>query len=409
MPWHDPWFLALVQIIALLVPAAFLAWLLRCAGVPGRAPAAAIVAGITIGLLAGPGVAGRAWPRIHERLFLGAVEESRELASLRSTQLNESAALLAAGVTDAAISEQALAHADQRRPLEESRRRALDAHRFRFDLLSHVVLALHLFLIAPTMVPSTERSLRRRAAALIGAGPGAIGAGALAFVLSCLPIALIGPALAGLSWPASIALALVTGAPAVVAAVRPAPYIAGAFAMALALAAALIIAWGPGLTITAGGLFLGLLASLGLDSRFTRRWRHLALAIAMRLSLPLLTALAAVRIDLHGSLAAAPWAFWTSVALGLIWASDGRWFCWMLAWRWLGPPQDRARAWSLAAMPVNAGAATLSIALALAFLGSGLFEVHILPGALLGAGVVELTTGARTWLAPYLDHRRSIT
>ncbi len=108
----------------IVLPAALFAAVLRQARVFGKGGdiAAAVVGGAIWGVLVGPGVMGRSWPDIHQRLFVGGETQRETLQRVRRDQAIDLAVLQSSGATPEAVHEQRARHASDRTHVE----RALD-------------------------------------------------------------------------------------------------------------------------------------------------------------------------------------------------------------------------------------------------------------------------------------------
>ena len=401
-----PWAAALAAICLLAAPAALLALALRRSQSPGGPLAAAIVAGIFVGLVAGPGVLGRARPDIFAPLFVGGVEQAEALRAITMRQANDLAALDAIQASPAAIDELAGEHRAALEPAQEALARARRERRALLDLIAAILVAMHLYAAAGAIVPVAPRAGARLAASLVEHQAAPILVGLLAIALSILI-----PACAGLLILAprqSFALALILSVPALSLTLRP-PLLLACFAsLILCGVASLTLAWSAPFTVIVGGLLAGLLVPLSLAPRPGRALRRAILPLASALTLPAISAMLAARIDLL-YLASDPATyapFWFALIAGLLWSSDGRMFCVWLACRVFGWSDARRRPWSAAARAGNAGVGVAQLALAVAFMPAGLAPEPIIAGALFGAALVELSRTPRAWLARALEGER---
>ncbi|MDX2114259.1 MAG: hypothetical protein SFZ24_01390 [Planctomycetota bacterium] len=397
------------QLLALALPAAALAWLLRWSAVPGGRPAAAIVAGLVVGLFMGPGILARTHPALHERLFLSTTDQTRAIRQLASTHAQELAVLRQSGVSPAALTEHTQRQADQLAPLEDQRSRAAAQARARADWAAHACLALYAFLIGPALIPIRARALARTMRGLITTKGRPIAVGIFAVIAAGAAPALMIPFLAPAAAPfprpvaAALAYAACIAAPGIVSSLRPGPYIACAMGLFLCFAAALILAWNPPMTLVGAALILGLLLALSLGER-SRRLRALATTAALTVALPATAAYAAVYIDLRAlSTGDQVILFWGSIVLAVLWCSDGRWGAAAVGWKLLGEPRAARTGWTSAAHAVSAGAGPVQLGLTLALTAAGVIPEALAPGLLLGAALIEVTRGLRQWMAPRLD------
>lgn len=397
------WASAIAVIVLLAAPAALLALALRRSQSPGGPLAAAIIAGIFVGLIAGPGVLGRARPDIFEPLFLGATAETRTLREVVARQASDRAALEFISASPAAIEELADEHAAARQPIEAAQSQARADRRALLDLIAAMLVAIHLFAAAGAALPTRPGGAARVAGALVDNQASPILVGLLGAAVTILI-----PACAGLlALPArqSFALALILSVPALSLTLRAPLLLACTVATILCGIGALSIAWSPPFTIIVGGWLAGMLVPLTLATAHARAFRRITLQGAAALTLPAISALLAARLD-PMRLASDPATlapFWFAIVAGLLWSSDGRMACLWLACRTFGWPDARRRPWTAAARAGNAGVGVAQLALIAAFLSAGLAPEPIVAGALLGAAVVEVSRGARTWFARVLE------
>ncbi len=89
-----------------------------------------LVAGVVLGVLLGPAVFGRVLPDVYEKLFVGGVEQARQIEAAQAEQADQLQRLEDTGVTEVAVQEQALVLGQQmavlRAQLEQARRDRLD-------------------------------------------------------------------------------------------------------------------------------------------------------------------------------------------------------------------------------------------------------------------------------------------
>ncbi|MBL8745789.1 MAG: hypothetical protein JNK58_05455 [Phycisphaerae bacterium] len=394
---------------ALSIFASLLSFVLRWAAVPGGRSAAAIVAGISVGLLAGPGVLGRGWPGVHERVILGGAAEQEAISEVVARHRGELRALSASGVSAAALEEHRARQAEALRPMEARRDAARAERRVIFDWWAQGFLALYLALIGAAIVPS-----ERRRAPITEARDGwhgwerwfgrAVGVGFAASAMSCVVPVVLGGWWMGLSGREAVAFALILGAPGVAATLRPGVFVASAVGVFACVSVAVLVGWSIGMTIAATGLCLGLMAGFGFDdARTARRVRRWGVAAAHGVALPTAAAILAVHVDLHALMGGSAWRFWWAAVIAVIWSSDGRWLSWMLALRWLGRGEARRRAWSASAACVNAGTGVTQVGLTIVLSASGLADGSVVSAGLLGAALVEVTRGMREWMGGRLD------
>lgn len=393
----DTWISGLLIAAALGIPAAILAWALRLSQTPGGRAAAGIVAGIVVGLLAGPGVLAHVRPDLHVRLFAGAAAERAAHDDMQQRQDADAKALLKVGVTPAAVEELRGQHAEALRPLAEARDRAARAHREVLWWTASAALATYLALVGPSLVPRGSRAVERVARGLFTTRGNCFPVGFIAVALAAAVPAALALWLMGASASGAIAWGLLVGVPGVAACLRPPVYVAGAVGAITAAGLTMILAPGAPAALVGAGLFIGLMAGLGLpESRIAARARRLARSAALALAMPLLTAVACVSVDLALLAGRFPLAFWTALVVALVFSSDGRWAAAWLAWRGLrrGSPAPTRFATAL----TNAGAGPATLALLIPLAAAEAITQPMLAGGLLAAGVVEITRGARAWL-----------
>lgn len=413
--WMDSvWAVAALQALVLGPAAALIALLLRRSGAPGGRAGAAIAAGVFVGLAAGPGILGRVWPLAHERVFVGGEPEARALGALLHRQETDRAALAASRVTPTAVAELEADHRAARRPLEEDLAAARRGQRERLDLLGAFAVALHLLLCGPMLAPATGRGFGWLVGAARATTWRAPAAGVLATGLAALPPIVLTPFFAPLNRGELIGLGLVLGIPGLAVVLRPGVYVACASGLGLALATALAIGASPGLAIAGAGLTTGLLIPLGSDSGLGLRIRRPAARVALGVTLPLVVALGAVRLDpavlggasvpvaVPGAGAGAA-AIWPALIIALLWSNDGRWVAWRTAWRLVGWERVRRAAWSAGSAPLDAGAAPAQACAAVVLAGAGLVNDGVMAGALAGALLVALVGHPRRWLSRRMD------
>ncbi len=406
----DMWWIAGVAVVVVVgAPSAVLAWLLRGSKVPGGATAAGIVAGIFVGLMAGPGVLGRAQPAIFAALFEGGSSEMERLRSLESRQTMDRSALSAIRASPAALEELGAQHALARGPMEEELANARRERRGLLDLMLAGVAGLHLFAIAGVMVPSRARGVGRLARSFVETAGAPLRVGIVYAGLGAVV-----PGLAGLAFvPPGQALAfgLALTVPGVTLALRAPMLMACAMAAWVAGAIALILAWSGPATVMVAGLILGLLLAFALEGPVARRGRRVGVRVAMGVTLPAIAGMLASRVDVM-ALASAPGTarvFWFALVAGVLWSSDGRMLAIWAALRFCGWEGIRRRpggAWGGAARGVNGGAGVAQMLLVVMVIPAApetAAPVALIAGALAGAALVEVSRGARSWLARVIE------
>lgn len=384
---------------------------------PGGAPAAAVVAGVLVGLLLGPGVLGHLSPQWYHRLVGGAWAEADALTQLREAHRSAYEALAATGATEVALEELV---ESQTQALVAAERRYLDARRGKDRAAGAVSLAL----VAIGLLSggwsmrrwgSGERVEAERTAGLVGAVAGAIMAAACA----AIPTALV------LIWLMDVPVRFAVGVGSAVAAgsVLPAlvwrggttsragPTAVRAAAMLSVLAAAML-AWASPTECT---LWM-LLPALGLGAGVVLhrcvpigRWmRRMLRAVLVGGVLPGLTAVLAARVD-PARVVSEPAAL-IVLAVGLVTAGDGQFFGAWLGLQAMGSSAERARAARIAIDLVGAGVAPTQLIFATVLLACGALagdapSTSVALGLILvNAVVIELTTDAARRAARRLDH-----
>ena len=408
----DPhWLATVLQIIVIAPPAIALAWVLRLAGVPGGRPAAALIAGMSVGLLAGPGVLGRAAPTFHARAFSGGQSEREELRELEQRRAQEIAALKASGVSHAAVDEYRASDDPEAAPLLAELRRAEREALDRLLLAAQSALAAALLALGPSLMPAGNAACRAKLASMLRVGPRCVLAGGLACGLTALSPALLWAVVEPGSARAAISWGLILAAPGIAGTMRGGPYIAAGSGLALCVAAALVLGWSVGMTLAGVGLMLGMMLGVSTgERRGARRIRSVGARIAMSALLPLAMGLLAASVDLSRvSGPGSERAFWMALVVAALWSSDGRWFCGWLAWKLTGPGPARQAAWRSATDLMNSGAGIAQAALCLLLLASAQATPEMVPGVLLGAAIIECSRRARTWLSMRLDARAAQT
>lgn len=397
----SPWLAIGIGLFVLACVALVFTMMLRRAACPGGPLAAAIVGGIVAGVLIGPSVAGRLVPAIHERVFVGATEQTKALREATAEHDRALRALAATGVTGVAIDEQRAAYESQRKPLVDTREKALAEHRTRWSLIASVVLMAHLYLATVLAFPSRTPTWRRIARE-IGEQPIQIMlAGTVMLFLAVTPPAVFVAVMLQSKWTSAVATGLIFGAPAVAVILSPRSLIIATSASVLAFALAAGIGWTIQLTIAAVGVFLALLSVIGTSSSTLKRIRHGVQMSAHLFTLPLLAALCVVNVDMHA--AGNNKVFWLAVIIGVLWSSDGRWFAAFTAMRTVMTDRQSPPTWTSAAQFVDAGAGAAQIVFILLLLPAGLIAPEFAAGAAIGAAVAEVTRDLRGGVARFMD------
>jgi len=396
------WMLALAGVCALGILSMLLAWLLRRAGVPGGAMGAAAAGGIMAGVLLGPSVLGRTAPRVTHPALMGATQETRQLQELLAEHRREISALTASGVSPAAMTELQQTHDAERSVMEESLDLALRRHEGRWMLLTAACVGMYLMGATLLATPARASRWRRLAGTLVLTNARPLAAGWIALAIAGAPVGILAFTVLKWHWTSCVALAAVFAIPGVSALLAPTPFLVCAGGCFAGFVLTGVIGWTLGFTIAIAGVFLGLLASLGSSFTHLRVVRALMAPFILRFVLPLLSALAFVRLDLHHM--ADQTVFWLTCVIGVLWSSDGRWLAARAA-LWLSRSREARlpNLWTHAATMVDAGASAMQVCAALILLGAGLLPVEAVAGAAIGAAVLEFTRDIRGYVASRLD------
>lgn len=393
----DPLTLALLRFGILAVVAAAFALLLRCAGLPGGRPAAAIAGGIVAGLLLGPGVLGQIAPEPHEQVFRGAVEERR---SLEEAQQEQSAAIAAA--REAELGEEEVAqilreHREALLPLQRDLDQARHEHREPVGMIVAITLAGALFLAGWG---------RRRPRAGIREGDAgtpfdevapSIAAGLAALLFAALPTALL------LIWlaqaPRDVALAagaaVASGtafAGLIVRRIAPEGRSrSGQLAMLSLLIGAAALLWivSDGetrlvLTVPAVAMAFGLVLSTRLPAPASTR--RIARGAALWLVVPTLAALAASSVE--PMVLVSDWRPVLFLLLTILLAADGHFIGAWLAWLTFGTDAQRRAAARTYLESHADGVGMTQVCFAAVLVCGGLIDPHTLLGAMVVGGVL---------------------
>lgn len=380
----------------LIVPASALAWLFRAARLPARGEAAAaVIAGIICGVLAGPGVLGLAAPRFYQSAFVGGVAEREALRRLVIEQSQEMAALRSTDVTPSALTELRDQHEAQARPAREALEKARAARADVVDALGTGLASLA-FLLSIGL-----RRLRRRGraappsarrqmiAGVLSALTVTVGAGAAALLLmGAAPkeAAWFGLATA-CGWAAPGLRARLVGPEGRSLRLDALCTPAAGLPVALLFKAA---AWGPMFA-----LLLAISASRPPWGRFGRRTRRALRAAVYGLLAPGACAAAASRIDTHAVVPTGLFAI--ALVVSLIASTDLRWGATALGLRLVRPSAGGAPPWSA---PMREAGAFMVSGVGLGMVGAALLvSIHggvrpeLIAGVLAAAVMLELTGG----------------
>jgi hypothetical protein len=408
------WMLALVIVGALGVPAAVLAWVLRWCALPGGWAAASIVAGIVVGLLAGPGVMGRVRPDLHTRLFVGAATQRDAADTLERRQNADIKGLLQAGVTPAAIDELRVQHAAELEPLRTAQRDAEREHRRWLWTAASIMVAAYAMCIIPSVlryrsvggVPTPDPGLVRGTRGAMVGMLGAIVTGAIPFIAAAWLMR------AGLA--ASLGWALMFAISGLASTIRfearaaclQIVVVSLCFGYMIAPSSAGPMLWGAVAAGFAIVLLTSAVARTPSRARSVRTIRRVTRRAAVCVVLPGIAAIVAVTVDLHALAAAPGAAFWVAIVVAVLYASDGRWGGYWLAWRAAGRADEHHEAWPRSTAMLNSGAGVAQLVMLVLLLAGGTATPQMAAGGLLGAAIVEVTRGARVWLLPTLARGR---
>lgn len=360
---------ALLGALGFTVAAALCAWILHGAGLLGGRPAAAVIGGVMGGLLLGGAVLGQLAPSLHERIYLGGVQERAALREAMRRDGAELAAMRAAGLPpdsiNAARSAQQAARAPLQDALNAAESRRMDAHR---------LIALALVTMAAFAAGSASCRARRSPAEATHHVPAP-----LSVAIPCAATFALLHLLAGVDPPTALAAAGATGAGSMLLtpgrwtpAVGRQPGVWRVTAISLTFGVAIVLfaglwarAGGQGqaslVTIAAGLLVVlawpaGLLMQLcrGAPARARRLLKRAFLAVLAPASI----AAAAVHLDFHllanGSLSG--WAVVACLILATVAASDGRWAGVYLGWLLFTRRRPRGSLMDVATETIGTGA-----------------------------------------------------
>lgn len=397
------WMLAGAGLVALAALAMLLASLLRRARIPGAATGAALAGGIMAGVLLGPSVLGRTAPGLMLPSFVGATDEMRSLRDLVSEHRRELNALTATGVSPAAMTEMQRTHDVERASAEEAVERARQRHAQRWTLIGAGCVGCYLAAATLLATPARPARWRRLGGTLVMTNALPLLAGWVAVLAAAVPAGLVAWLVCGWSWPRCVGAGVIFAVPGLAAMLGPTAFLVASGGLFATFVATAIVGWSMGFSIAIAGVFLGLLATLGMNFAHLRLVRSLVRPVTLGLLAPVIAALAIVRLDLHHL--GEPTTFWASTALGVLWSSDGRWLGARLA---LALSRSRAspleRPWTHAATIVDTGASVMQVCVALLLITAALIPAEMVAGAVIGAAVMEFTGDFRRHIAHRLDH-----
>jgi hypothetical protein len=392
--WPDslPLFAA-VQLAALGLLAAGLAWTLRVAGAPGGRHGAAVLGGLVAGILLGPAVLGNVAPDLRERMFIGAVQSREELRQAERQSRIDIEALRAIDASPAAIDEAILEQAASLAPLQTRAEQELQDHRDALALALTAIICASLLVAAPLLRRGLPRRDDEESMPLSTAVP----AGALATVAAMLLPMAIAVALMRLDRPAAVGFAACCAIPGLGIALGASTWRICAVAIVLLAA---VLGWllrdGPTLLVAISGAMVAAVCI----GPWLASWRRAALGISTAVVVPLLCAWAMARCD--PQLLVDSRIFWIGAFVGILLASDGRWVAIALARRFFAPSATQ-HIWTRSAAAVNAGAGVASLITALLLHWEGIMSADVLAAVLVGVLTIETTRSVRPRLARMLD------
>lgn len=395
----------LLQLAALSLPAIALAWLLRRCEAPGGRGSAALIGGAVTGILLGTSVLGQLNPEAHDRLFIGGVEQSRAVREVASRHRADAVAMRASGADAQDIASLAKRHERELEPLRKELLAAQTTHRARLDWIAAAFIGAFLLVATPKWarcrrprsahgpVRRTDEVSRIRARMI----------GVFALFIATAPPTILGLLLLRMPLRQAIALGLIFSIPGLSRVLGRTAYTSSAVGLIVGLIGITLLAPLSFIILLGTAIAIGVGVWIGLPRSSRRPYQRTCNHLQFACLLPILAAMAAVRIDLYAL--ADQRSFWILVVIAILWSSDGRWLGSALAQRSFVREAPPAR-WSIAAAQVNAGAAqaqliaamTLSLGGAAALAGS-----NLLAAALLGAIFIELTAKLRNWLGHIMD------
>ncbi len=390
--------------------ASLTAWLLRGAHFPGGWASAAILAGVFVGVLLGPGVFGRIAPETHRAVIVGATVEQQAFDDRVTEARGAIAALEASGVTGVAIEEYERSAIAEIEPLGAAVDEAMIRRRGAWNVTLAALGAGLLALLPLAGVRSDSGEIpfsRRRAAMLAGLGSVVVSGG----------IALLGVLLLTKSGVTHAAL-LFAAACAVGWFVPPfdraahersraihESFVSGLFALTVAAAVSLWFlpdqrGWFIGWAFI-GALALWVISKAAMRNHRARVASH---AVVLGVIAPTVAALAASRIDLM-PLVRAP-IFWGLLLFAIIASTDAKWFGALLGARALEHAKGALTRQSveIATAHANTGAGLAQVALLAVLAAGGPIDEALLAAGLLGALLLESCAGVYRWGGAWLDH-----
>ena len=371
--------------LILLIAGAGVAWLLRLSGVPGGRPASVVLAGVIVGVLAGPGIFGQVSPDRWMGAFRGGVDELSALRAVERQQEIDRLAIEASGVSEAYVDEFVAAHKVDL----DAARQVLDAaqasHASMVGAVSIALGSVWILLVFSAVrihlprvpLPLSTVGPFLLIALVVGglcvlAGPMTPTAGAIMAVLLLSP---------GVGLRTKGSVGRVTSTAAITSIVT--------------LGAALAIARPDSHVLLVP--FVVMLAGLAVSARWPVVARAAVLRGADHLA-PGLIAFTIAMLDLHAL--GGSRLFWVAAVAGLIIASDGRWLLYWMALRCTGGCDAP---WRAGALIVNRGSGLAALIVGGMLMATGAMAPALVAGLVIGAMVSECTRPLRMSLATWLD------
>ncbi len=385
--------LGVLQLAVLGVPACVIAWVLRKAAIPGGAPAAAIVGGIVAGLLTGMTVGGRIAPEVHDRVFLGGVDETIALAELSSRHLQQRMALKMTGVS-AEAGQELLAQQEQ--GFEQAEVLVDAAQGEHAQALWSAASFGFAVLIAMGMAVAAPWNVRRRWREKTTRAP-------LAGIAMSALIVLVVAMWLGVDAKSAILFALVMTLPGMSR--RVLHRTTGTFGAIVFVAFFCAIESDEGWWVVFAGAAAGFLLG-GPGPRSDIRGKRIGKAILFPVALPIAVALLASVINLPELMHQR--RFWWVLLLGVVASSDLRWVCYYAAIRGMSRAWWAKYPWSIASRWMRDGASTVQIVLTFLAFGLDRNMGDVIAASLAGAAAIELTRNLRSRIASCLDRGETV-
>jgi len=389
------WIEVIARVASLIGVSLVLVWLFRAFRLPGGRPTASIMAGVTAGLLLGPGVLGRASSPLYERVVIGADDERSAIAAMADRHAEARRALTLSGVSDIAVDELA---AQQRAEMDAARAALAAAESARASAAAAVALG-----VFASAVLAAGLFGRRRRAGRDDDDPGAIVGvvgGVMGGLVAGLATAAIAHRLLGMDLRASIGLggAIATGGLVAPIAMRWIPR-CGRSRLASGLGAGLIAVglagvgfgagldgwgwWAPiALAWIAGRAVAG---ALGIE-RPPRAASRLVRGGILWIAAPLIAAEVAVRLE-PGAVFHSGWVI-LALLVALIGCGDGHMGGMWLALKTHGRGLAETEPCLVSLETLLRSATVSSLSLTLALIGAGVIDPASTPGAAAAALVL---------------------